>query len=202
MIIRLERSSNKINIFLEEELFRQLPAAIFAKALSKLVNCNSKELFLTQFSEIEKRVGLSVAYAILARKACFSKELISALEKRGISRAVASQITQSCIEKGYINEEQLVQRFAQLKSSYGADYLIFQLRNKVALSKAQLRALIAVGGEQEAIVALIEKKYRKLLDGDPKSSSKLFAALARRGFASEEISAAIKKCKKDLLEII
>ena len=120
--------------------------------------------------------------------------LVRRLLQHGIPRQAACEAAGELAARGYLNEKRAALREAEkgLSKLWGDRRILSELSAKgfgqEALEAAAERLAQEDGGARCA--ALIRKK-RMTLPGESRAQQKLFAALARYGYASGEIKAAI-----------
>ncbi len=181
--------SKELELFIGEVFLRKVKRKLF----STLFTQDSGELPCDLFESAEKRAAESFAFALLARGPRFSSQLIEKMEQQLISREAALHAAQVCEERGYLNDHDLMIRFAERKSDRSLRYIVGLLRTKTGLKPEDIRRILAKNMPDPAITirSLLEKKYRKVDLSCAKARNKLFQALLRRGFDFTAIRSAL-----------
>lgn len=125
------------------------------------------------------------AFALLARKAYFSKQLRQKLLEKGYPKGEIEDLIAEFIRRGWLNDQELASRYVeqQRQKGYGARRIALQLREKAGQVDVQL------GESEEVLVALIQKKYLGKL---AENRGKVIQALLRRGFSYDLICKVLK----------
>lgn len=128
----------------------------------------------------------SKAFALLARKAYFSKQLRKKLSEKGYPEEEIEPLMKELTQRGWLNDQELGARYVeqQRQKGYGAKMIALKLREKAGYLD------IAIGDEEETLKALIKKKYLSKL---AEKREKVIQALLRRGYSYELISKVLKQ---------
>jgi regulatory protein len=128
------------------------------------------------------------AFALLARKGYFSKELRKKLLEKGYPDEEISPLIQELTKRGWLNDQERANRFveSQRQKGYGAKMIALKLREKAGPIEVDL------GESEEELVALIQKRYLSKLS---EKREKVIQALLRRGFSYDLICKALRSLK-------
>lgn len=130
------------------------------------------------------------AFALLARKGYFSKQLRQKLLGKGFPAAEIEALIKELTSRGWLNDKELAARYVeQLKArGYGARRIFLQLRERAGEIDLEIE-------ESQAVLEdLIKKKYLSKL---AENRDKVIQALLRRGFSYDLISRVIRHQYKD-----
>ena len=117
------------------------------------------------------------------------------VQKKGFDRDVATEAIEILRSRGYVNEGQIAMRRAELclEKGWGRSRILMQLRSEgfpdFAIELA--RDFLDKDDHAQRCAALIKKKYGTLPEERP-AREKIYASLARMGYSSSDIKAAIK----------
>ena len=120
--------------------------------------------------------------------------LVHRLRLRGVPAAAAKEAAQELAERGYLNEKRaaLGETERGIFKLWGDRRILAELASKgfgqAALDAAAERLAEEDGGQR---CATLLRKKRVSLPADPRGQQKLFASLARYGYSSGEIKAAL-----------
>ncbi|MBS0629798.1 MAG: regulatory protein RecX [Verrucomicrobia bacterium] len=120
------------------------------------------------------------AFALLARKGYFSKQLRQKLTEKGYPEDEIEAVIAELTRRGWLNDQELANRYVeqQKQKGYGAKRIALQLREKAGQVEVDL------GESEEALRDLIQKRYLSKL---AVSRDKVIQALLRRGFSYDLI---------------
>ncbi len=126
------------------------------------------------------------AFALLARKAYFSKQLRLKLAEKGYPKEEIEALIAEFIRRGWLNDQELANRYVeqQRQKGYGARRIALQLREKAG------QVEVALEESEEVLAALIQKKYLGKLQ---ENRNKVIQALLRRGFSYDLICKALNE---------
>ena len=152
---------------------------------------------LELFSEVTGAYGS--ACASLAFSPCSHKALKRKLLSKSFSGEACERAIDIIREKGYINESAIALRRAELmvEKLWGRTRIISKLREELFCESAlsEVFEYLAEMDFSESCLCVIEKKYPSL-PCDRKEREKMYSALARLGFSSSDIRAALKKLQE------
>ena len=116
------------------------------------------------------------AFALLAKRAYFSKALSLKLQEKGYPQKEIESLLQELKSQGWLNDEELATRYVERQKSrgYGARLIALKLREKAG------EIDIPIEESEEALRTFIEKRYLKDL---PEKRDKVIRALMRRGYS-------------------
>lgn len=137
----------------------------------------------------------SRALDLLSRGDCTEKALFDKLIKRGIAPEKAAQAVAYCIEKGFLSDEALIEKYLPYlfeTKKYGVRR-VRQILAEKGFDKALAdRALENYDADPlPALLALLEKEKRPPQDANERK--KLIAKLMRKGFVYEDIRRALRQ---------
>ncbi|MDN3505924.1 MAG: regulatory protein RecX [Simkaniaceae bacterium] len=120
------------------------------------------------------------AYALLAKKAYFTKQLSQKLKEKGYPALEISKLIKELVERGWVNDTELGARYIEQQKAkgYGARIIALKLKEKAGPLD------LPIEESPEFARALIERKYAKDL---PEKKDKVIRALLRRGYTYELI---------------
>lgn len=126
------------------------------------------------------------AFALLARKAYFSKQLRRKLSEKGYPKEEIEALIAEFIRRGWLNDQELANRYVeqQQQKGYGARRIALQLREKAG------QVDVALGESEEVLATLIQKKYLGKLQ---ENRDKVIQALLRHGFSYDLICKALNE---------
>jgi regulatory protein len=149
---------------------------------------------ISSLTEFEEALALMLyqgakRYALkrLAMRAFSSYEMRERLLDRLVPEGISQRVIEECQQLGYINDQEWTESFlrSRSQSSYGPYRLASKLRHKgVPLEQIEeiLEPLKNAETQQEAIAALIHRRYYSFDLKDPKQRGKVIQSLQRRGF--------------------
>ena len=148
------------------------------------------------FLQKEDGVCRAMAYGLRALSAgdVSAAMLIGKMRVRGIPKAAACEATDELAARGYLDEKRAARREAErgVGKLWGDRRILADLSAKGFGQAAMAEAAEFLAGEDGgARCAELIRKKRMTLPEEPRQQQKLFAALARYGYASGEIKAAL-----------
>lgn len=165
--------------------------------------CENRELSPAELEKITAASQLARAKSralwYLSRGDCSEKGMQKKLMRAGFDEAVCLEVVSTLVRLGLINDESYANRLTQslAQKNYSSRQILAKLYEK------QIPADIARQAVQDApvdavsaIEALITKKYAARMKDRAKRQS-VFAALARKGFALEDIKTVMRKFDDD-----
>ena len=143
------------------------------------------------------RTGLDV----LERKDRSKKELIRKLREKGVEEDTAQTAADYLEDKGYQNDLRYAVRLAELSApSYGrrrVEELLFTHGIDRETARQALDEVFAgETAEDEKIDGILEKAAKNKDLSDPKEKNRLYAKLARLGFESGTVAAALRRLEE------
>ncbi len=135
------------------------------------------------------------AIDLLSRKPLSRKELTDRLLRWGADEEEAHALCQRMEQLGYLNDEAYARRLVRhyTGKGYGERRLREEFCRRGVPRRLWEQALEEMPDPGPAIDALIAKRTGQGWSGDPKEIRRLSDALARRGFAWSDISAALNR---------
>lgn len=204
MIIRWQqhdKDPKRLLIYLEGELWKEVSKFAFRRYLQPLARLSSRDEVIEKFKEVQKKVATNSAINALAKRARFTKSLRSEIAKKGIDLPIIDEVLEACTKKGYLNDAALACSHVRvrLRKGYGMTRILMELKEKTGLSLEKVKEMVEFDTETEedTLLQLLEKKYKNRDLSDYKERQKVFAALVRRGYKSDQVANALSK--KNLL---
>lgn len=150
--------------------------------------------------QAEQRKARERAYHLLSYRDHSSVELYRKL-CTSVSPEIAAQTVSKMQELGLLNDEQYALRLAE----YGLNTKLWSQRKclfemqKKGISKQMAEEALAQCQVEpyDQIFALLEQKYWRKLDGDPKNDRRVTDALVRMGYSYGEIRRALEDYKTE-----
>lgn len=140
-----------------------------------------KEADLKAESQKKPRQSIQTkAYACLARRALFSKELFTKLKEKGYPEKEIAALVKQLTERGWLNDQDLAQRYveSQRRKGVGARLIALKLKDRAGEVACQIE------DSEEELLVFVKKRYLKDL---PEKKSKVIGALMRRGHSYDLI---------------
>jgi len=143
--------------------------------------------------EIQKKPKSPIAvyaYALLAKKAYFSKQLKAKLVEKGYGEEEIASFMAQLTERGWLNDQELAERYVarQIEKGNGARVVAMKLREKAGNIDCVIEE------SEEALAAFVRKRYLKDL---PEKKNKVIGALMRRGFSYDLIKKVLGTIMED-----
>ena len=142
----------------------------------------------------------TAAFKLLSRRTLTKRELIDRLTRKGYSSETSKLVTHKLAEKGYINENAIVEdhiRRGREVRLVGRFLLKYELQRRGINQEnvmEQLDRLYPECDEIDLALAFIERKTYSISDlPDDKRFKRLGGALQRRGFSAEVITNVMRK---------
>ncbi len=180
------------------DLWREVDRSLFQKHQEALkASLNSEELEKA-FKALERQQTRLYALRRISQQAISERTLIRALQLRLIAPETIEAVLVDFRQKGYLNDTEWARQYAaSLQRKRMGPRAIAQKLAIKGIPKETIQAVLgSEEGQEEAILALLETRYRSRDLKDPKERQKVIASLARRGFEFEAILAAFTKYKK------
>lgn len=199
MKLKLQPHSFKKGILIlivDEEEWKEVAVTIFGKRLSFPKNIQTiselEEFLLAKEVKGAKRYILNR----LAKCSYCSFELKKKLSEKLVSDAVADKVVEECVQYGYINDREWIERFIEReqRKGKGASWIKNRLWQKGipnSLSEEIIASCSSEEEEKKQIVKLLQTRYRSRNLEDYKEREKTVAALIRRGYPLETIREAL-----------
>lgn len=190
--IREAEKSSRFNVFTESGFAFSLSAkGIFECEISV-----GKVFSDEEFEEIEKYVAeektFSAAVRFLGYRDYSEKELLRRLARAGYDGTAA---VERLVGLGYIDDERYAREFVEKNAGkYGKLRIENELRRR-GIDRELAETILSEAFAEPSTAAFdaLCKKQKAKAFSDSKERNRAYAFLARRGFSSEEISAAIEK---------
>ena len=149
--------------------------------------------------KVNARRAFNKASDLLAMRDHSEKELLQKLRQKGFADG-AEEAIEKLKGYGYLDDSRFALRFAQelqrLKH-YGKKRIEQELLRKGVSREIVGDTLEQLSFDEDALTALIERKYRRQLDTE-KGVQKTVAALQRMGYSFGEIRDALQKLQEDV----
>lgn len=169
------------------------------KGLRKGDFLDEKELKELKHDSDYKRAK-SRALWYLDRMDYTEKALFEKLQKAGFGKKVSAKVLEKFCELGLVDDRRYAERFAERckESNISKREAVHKMLQKgVPLELAKQVTEELETDEESQILSLIEKKYKRKLQ-EENGFSKVFAALARKGFDFGSIKSALRKYNDEL----
>lgn len=189
-------NSERWEIIIEGESWREVHRTIFGRK-PIFPPLSSENDYLTIFDEFEyKRVKGYVLWR-LSTQSYHSEQLAKMLRERLVQSKTIERVLREFQEAGFLDDQAWLKSFVRLhQKRYGLRLILAKLQAK-GLSANTLRQLTIEGQnpeeEVQAIRHLILTRYRKKNLNDYKEKQKVVAALMRKGYAFDQIQAALRE---------
>lgn len=158
-----------------------------------------KQLLLSPSLEDCKKI----AYRYISRYSCSSRRLREYLDRKGCSK-YSALIVSDFLDLGFLNDwEYAAQLIKAYAGKYSSKMIMAKLCKKGVPRDIAEEAVATLGSEDEKKAALrtlraaLKNQMRKTSDFD-ELSTKLKAALFRKGFSSSVVDYAIETMKKEM----
>ena len=102
-----------ITIYLNDEPWKDVHAAIFGKAPNFPQSCSTEADFLDFFHKQEFRQAKRYALNRLAAKSYASHELTLLMKRRLISEAAIKEVIAEFLRLGYFNDQEIIENFGK-----------------------------------------------------------------------------------------
>lgn len=128
------------------------------------------------------------AFALLAKKAYFSKQLKLKLSEKGYPQNEIEELISDLTQRGWLNDQELAGRYIeqQKQRGYGSRMIAFKLKEKAGFLE------IPIAESEEALMELIKRRYLKDL---PEKKAKVINSLLRRGYSYDLICNVLREIK-------
>lgn len=192
VLITLEahpQKKNRLVITFEGDFWREVDRYFFQKHMEALQGCQNHEELQTLFLSFEKQHARLFALRKISQQSISERTLADALKRRLITPETIEAILAELREKGYLNDAEWAKQYAASlqRKSLGPRAIAQKLAFK-GIGKETIQAAVGTGnGQEEAILALLNTRYRSRNLKDPKERQKVIASLFRRGFEFEAI---------------
>ncbi len=179
---------------LTDELFRSLELS--GGSIPECI-CEKYCLLREDLEALDFYASVSRAYISACASFAYSpgsyRGLLRKLVQKGFSRAVAEDAVELVRKKGFVDEESIARRRAELLAGklWGRAKILSKLREEGFDAEAMSAALEYLGEVDfaENCAALIRKKYGDM-PNDRREREKLYASLSRMGYSSSDIKKA------------
>ena len=197
----IEKKNNPqiLCILRDGEVWREVYKSLFIKDLHKIPKNTPWNEFIPLFCSLEEKVAKRYAIYLLSRRAYLSCDLAKKLREKGISPQATEGAIGYCQDKGYVDDQHLLQRavLKEQRKGLGAKAVFAKLSQKAGMDRQALKCALekAQSNEEEALDLWLAKQMKKVDRSDPQARRKLAAKLIRRGFSSELV---FKKLKLEI----
>ena len=148
---------------------------------------------------MDKQKTLERAARMIAARPLSQKELYRRLVEKGETEAAAAAAVARLTELGALNDaeyaDMIVRRYAA--SGYGARRIEQEFKRRGVARETAERAMEKCPGPEAAIDRLLHKKL-DMSEMDARAVKRATDALARRGYAWDEISAALRRYRENM----
>lgn len=149
--------------------------------------------------KVNARRAFNKASDLLALRDHSEKELLQKLRQKGFADG-AEEAMEKLKSYGYLDDSRFALRFAQelqRVKHYGKKRIEQELYRKGVSRDVVSDTLAQLSFDEDALTALIERKYLRQLDTE-KGVQKTVAALQRMGYSFGEIRDALRKVQEDV----
>ena len=190
---------NKVHLLLEGQYAMTVDSDFVAfSGLYDNMILNDEALTDLQ-GKVNARRAFNKASDLLATRDHSEKELLQKLRQKGFA-AGAEEALEKLKSYGYLDDSRFALRFAQelqRVKHYGKKRIEQELFRKGVSREIVSDTLEQLNFDEDALTALIERKYLRQLDTE-QGVQKTIAALQRLGYSFSEIRAALQKVQEDV----
>ncbi len=161
--------------------------------------CENKDVTDAELEKVVKASALARAKSralwYLSRGDCSKRAMSQKLARAGFSDDVCFEVVQTLVRLGLINDQAFAERLAQnmAQKNYSSRQILAKLYEKqIPAEIAKQVVLDTPVDAKSAIKTIIEKKYATKINDKNKRQS-VFAALARKGFAIDDIKTVMRE---------
>lgn len=189
-----------MDLICDGEVWRQIHISIFGKKPSIPRVCSTLDELAAAFAALEYNMARQYVMRRLSAMNLPSKTIIRSLKQRFVSDETISRVIENFTELGYLNDATWTTGFVrqQTERKLGPRAIAQKLTNKgfgreeIEEAMEPLKGSSGEEVQMDAIVALLNSKYKKKNLGDFKEKQKVVASLARRGYDFSLILKALK----------
>lgn len=144
----------------------------------------------------------NLALRRLNRSECSSQELRSYLQRKGVTKEMASDVVRALIEQKLVDDERYTRILARQQAlrGKGSAYISMKLKTKgITAPRSQVSHIldeVTDQSELERACAIVERRF-PLAWSDRQEAARAVQALVRRGFSFEIARAACSKRNKE-----
>lgn len=200
MIVEWKReggSPPRLLLIIDGEVVRRVGERILSEREALSLPDFSREAFEQALSSFEEKGGMRIALSLLSKQAYHSSKLKEHLKKHCVASGVIEKIIQDLTLKGFLNDEEWVERRVETLRSRGKSNREISFKLK-AVKETPLK----LGSDVDALEKIIRKKYSKILHAEVthKEKVKVYNSLLRRGFSLQDIQNFLyKNSKKSII---
>ena len=190
--IKEAEKSSRFNVFTEEGFAFSLSAKGIFECEIAVGKVFSEDEFENILRYVEEEKAFSAAVRFLGYRDYSEKELLRRLARAGID---GTNAVERLVGLGYVNDERYARDFIEKNSAkYGKIRIESELRGR-GIDRELIGRLLDefFSVPDSAAFDALCKKQKMRAFSDMKEKNRAYAFLARRGFGSEEISAAFEK---------
>lgn len=197
-VTSLEKRGRLVCIHLDERRFCTLDEKTFARFPLEMGEEVEAQEYMDRVSAFQMKNAWEYALSLLEVCDRTQRQVEDKLARRGVAPAAAEAVVSRLKEAGLIDDEAYARRVTQLEAAQAKGrYAVKRklMQRGVAPEQAQ-QALSSLTREQQqqACLEAANKLYRRYRDDPlPAARRKLGQALARRGFAWEDIGSALER---------
>lgn len=195
-----------LNLYVDEELWREIHTAIFGRKPKLPMNCQSLNELKEQFAILEYRAATVYVLKRLSMKPYLTAELEKRMEERLVSSETIQRVITECQRLGYLNDQEWLDSFVRrhLARNLGPMAILMKLRAK-GISQTIAQQLLDKfdhgEGRKERIHHLLATRYRSRDLSDFHTREKVIASLIRKGFSFSDIKDAIREAPVKRAEV-
>ena len=195
MSLKLEIKKDILVLYWDGEVFRKVSKSLFLYEVKKIPHELSWGEFCSRFALLEEKIAKRYVLYLLSKRNYLSSDLETKLVAKGVFLETAQKTVLYCTEKGYLNDEQEVERlFAkEMRKGRSAKATFYKLKQKTS-EDSHLRKYLeqAHSSDRQNLQTWLRKNARKINRDDPNEMRKLAAKLCRRGFSLELVLQELK----------
>lgn len=182
-------------IFLDGEEWRDIHTSIFGKTPS-FPSCVTRTEWKEVFEKCEYQRVKNYVIWRLSTQPYHSQQLQKLLRERLVCQQTITKVIGECLSSGYLDDEAWIESFMrnqQKKNGLRSILLKLQAKGLTAEAVQEIRSnWNRPEEEKEAIAHLLRTRYRNKNLNDFREKQKVFASLMRKGYAFEQIQAALE----------
>lgn len=184
-----------MTIYVDDEPWIDFHTKIFGSNMT-LPTCETLQELREKFLALEYTKAKKYALDCVAMRSYPSTQLKKLLMRNLVSSETIQKVLQEFARLGYLNDDEWIERFikAQLMRHVGPQMIVCKLMSKGIFhqeAERWMEKFVDPAEAQKSIRHLLKTKYKKRDLTDYREKQKVFAALARKGFDSGTIKAAL-----------
>ncbi len=182
-------------IFLDGEAWRDIHTSIFGRDPS-CPSCATRAEWKEVFEKWEYQRVKNYVIWRLSNQPYHSQQLHKLLRERLVCQQTISKVIDECLSSGYLDDETWIESFMRSqKKKNGLRSILLKLQAKglTAETLQEIRSNWNCPEEEKGAIAyLLRTRYRNKNLNDFREKQKVIASLMRKGYAFEQIQAALE----------